>query len=124
MRCELGPVAWSALELLALCAEHAADRTLVVTLGVRELAQQLGVGRDAAAKAKGMLRDHGLISVAQNRSGGGRFDGTHHTVHIEHVIETNTRPTREPHGTTRRDQAPTLFNPDDSAPSANQQPSP
>lgn len=123
MRRELGPVAWSALELLALRAEHTSDGALIATLVVRELAQQLGVGRDAAAKAMGSLRKAGLISPAQQRARGGRFDGTRHTVHIEHVLETTTGPTRESHGTPRRDQAPTLFNPDDSASSGRQQPS-
>jgi DNA-binding transcriptional MocR family regulator len=123
MRRELGPVAWSALELLAMRAERTSAGALVVTLGVRELAQQLGVGRDAAARAMGMLREHGLISFAQNRAGAGRFDGTHHTVHIERVLEATTRPTREAQDTPRRDQAATLFDLDDAAPSANQQPS-
>ena len=95
LRRELGPVAWSALELLALGAEHTSSGTLIATLGVRELAQQLGVGRDATARAMGILREQGLISVAQSRAGGGRFDGTHDTP--------------------KRGQAPTLFDPDDSA---------
>ena len=83
----LGPVAWSALEVLVLQARQDASGVLVVVLGVRELAGQLGVGRDAAANALTKLRDLGLIAAVQQRAGRGRFDGTRHTILLPVVTE-------------------------------------
>jgi hypothetical protein len=83
----LGPVAWSALEVLVLQARQDAAGALVVALGVRELAGQLGVGRDAAANALSTLRSFGVISATQQRAGRGRFDGTRHTVLLPVVTE-------------------------------------
>ena len=83
----LGPVAWSALEVLALGARLDATGALVVVLGVRELASQLSVGRDAAANALTKLRDFGLIAAVQQRAGRGRFDGTRHTILLPVVTE-------------------------------------
>jgi hypothetical protein len=80
IRRALGPVAWSALEQLALSARRDTAGVLVVTVGVRDLAGLLGVGRDAAANALSRLRDLGLISASQQRAGRGRFDGTRHTI--------------------------------------------
>ena len=52
-----------------------------MTLGVRELAQQLGVGRDAAAKAMGHTARSGLISVAaeSSRRRPLRWNAPHHS---------------------------------------------
>lgn len=83
----LGPVAWSALEVLALQARQDAAGALVAVLGVRELAGQLGVGRDAAANALSTLRSFGVISARQQRAGRGRFDGTRHTILLPVVAE-------------------------------------
>ena len=80
-------MAWSALEVLALGARPGAAGALVVVLGVRELAGQLSVGRDAAAKALTTLRDFGVISAVQQRAGRGRFDGTRHTVLLPVMAE-------------------------------------
>jgi DNA-binding transcriptional MocR family regulator len=68
------------LEVLALQARQDAAGALVVVIGVRELADQLGVGRDAAANALSTLRSLGVISAVQQRAGRGRFDGTRHTI--------------------------------------------
>lgn len=83
----MGPVAWSALEVLALQARQDEAGALVVVLGVRDLAGQLGVGRDAAANALSTLRSSGVISAAQQRAGRGRFDGTRHTILLPVVFE-------------------------------------
>ena len=83
----LGPVAWSALEVLALQARQDAAGALVVVIGVRELAGQLGVGRDAAANALSTLRSFGVLSAVQQRAGRGRFDGTRHTILLPVVTE-------------------------------------
>ena len=86
-RRKLGPVAWSALEVLALQARQDAAGGLVVVLGVRELAGQLGVGRDAAANALSTLRGFGVIAATQQRAVRGRFDGTRHTILLPVVTE-------------------------------------
>ena len=92
------------MEVLALGARPDATGALVVVLGVRELAGQLGVGRDAAANALTTLRSSGLISATQQRAGRGRFDGTRHTVLLPVIAELlptsrirsrGPRPTRE-----------------------------
>ncbi len=93
LRQATGPVAWSALELLALSAQLDARGALVVAVGVRDLAAQLGVGRDATANALSHLRELGLISASQQRAGRGRFDGTRHTILLPVLTEPsrNTR---------------------------------
>jgi DNA-binding transcriptional ArsR family regulator len=93
LRQAAGPVAWSALELVALSARLDATGALVVTVGVRELAGRLGVGRDAAANALTRLRELGLVSAAQQRAGGGRFDGTLYTIRLP-VLPEPSRGTR------------------------------
>jgi hypothetical protein len=107
LRRSAGPVAWSALELLALSARLDATGALVVTVGVRDLAAQLGVGRDAAAKSLSRLRELGVISASQQRAGGGRFDGTRYTVLLPVLAEPpsprpearSPRPRRAPRAT-------------------------
>jgi hypothetical protein len=96
MRRALGPAAWSALEVLALRAEREPDGTLIATLGVKELAGLLGVGRDASARALVALREHGLVSATQHRAGKGRFDRTRHTILLPLGIEVSPAPRIRP----------------------------
>jgi hypothetical protein len=108
LRRSAGPVAWSALELLALSAQLDAAGTLVVTVGVRDLAAGLGVGRDAAANAMSQLRELRLVSASQQRAGGGRFDGTRHTITLPVVARAPaTRPVSSP-GSPRPPTTPSL----------------
>jgi hypothetical protein len=87
----------SSLKLLALSARPDAAGALVVTVGVRDLAAGLGVGRDAAAKALSRLRELGLVSATQQRAGGGRFDGTRLTIVLPVVAGAPaTRPSSSP----------------------------
>ena len=99
----IGPVAWSALELLALSGQLDARGALVVTVGVRELAAQLGVGRDATANALSHLRELGLISASQQRAGRGRFDGTRHTILLPLLTEPSRSARTRSAKTARRD---------------------
>jgi hypothetical protein len=104
----MGPVAWSALEVLALQARQDDAGALVVVLGVRDLAGQLGVGRDAAANALSTLRSSGVVSAAQQRAGRGRFDGTHHTILLPVAFEPVPASQRRPRKSRpARDAAPT-----------------
>jgi DNA-binding MarR family transcriptional regulator len=67
LRRELGAVAWSALEVLALAAELTGDGQLVATLNAREVASALGVGREAAGRALALLRRRELVVLVQSR---------------------------------------------------------
>lgn len=108
VRRALGPVAWSALEVLALQSRQDEAGALVVTLGVRDLAGQLGVGRDAAANALSTLRSSGVISAAQQRARRGRFDGTRHTILLPVVFEPEPASQRRPRKSRpAREAAPT-----------------
>jgi hypothetical protein len=71
LRRELGAVAWSVLEILALAAEVTSERRLVATLNSRQVAAALGVGRDAAGKALSVLRERQLIVLEQSPLGPG-----------------------------------------------------
>lgn len=55
------PLAWTAFEELCLGAEVDADGRLRALVGVRELAARLGVNKDTAARAVGVLTQHGVV---------------------------------------------------------------
>ena len=59
-RRQLGVVAWSVLEVVAL-AGAAEDGAWVATTNARDLAARLGVGKDRVAAALGVLRAAGLV---------------------------------------------------------------
>jgi DNA-binding transcriptional ArsR family regulator len=65
-RRELGVVAWSVLEVLALVGQDA-DRCWVATTNARDLATRLGIGKDRVAAALGVLRQAGLVVAHTNR---------------------------------------------------------
>lgn len=68
----LGPLAWSALEVLATRPPQLGDRS-VVAMSVRALAVELGVATNTAQRALRALREAGLVEHAQGRADGGRF---------------------------------------------------
>ena len=55
------PLAWTTFEELCLGAEVDADGRLSALVGVRELAARLGVNKDTAARAVGVLTQHGVV---------------------------------------------------------------
>jgi len=72
LRRRLGALPWVALEVLtARTVEAEGER--VAAIGVRGLAVELGVAKDTAARALGVLRAEGLIVLGQRRDGGGHF---------------------------------------------------
>ncbi len=112
LRRELGPVAWSAFEVLALSAQLERDGRLTLAMNARELAAVLGVGRDAATRALAVLRDRHLIALEQPRHGG-QFAGTRYTVHVrrgEPEVARNRAP--RPVSSGLRMTMPTLFDTD------------
>ena len=107
LRRELGAVAWSALEVLALAAELTSDGRLVATLNAREVASALGVGRDAAGNALALLRRRELVVLEQSRRAGGHFTSTRYVLRIDVVSEsTHPQPRRNRQG---HASTPTLF---------------
>jgi len=61
LRRRLGPLAWCALETMALGAEREGDNWLSVG-GLRALAQQMGVTKDTAGRAVAPLLGEGLLA--------------------------------------------------------------
>ena len=74
-RRRLGPLAWAALEHLALAA-HPDHHGWAAPLGVRDIAAGIGVTKDTAARAVTVLRTAGLVTLEQlDRSDGRRRSG-------------------------------------------------
>jgi DNA-binding transcriptional ArsR family regulator len=65
-RRELGVVAWSVLEAVALTGGDE-DGAWVATTNVRDLAERLGTGKDRVAAALGVLRAAGLVVAHTSR---------------------------------------------------------
>jgi DNA-binding transcriptional ArsR family regulator len=63
-RRRLGPLAWAALEHLALAAQPD-HHGWVAPLGVRDIATGIGVTKDTAARAVTTLRAAGLVTLEQ-----------------------------------------------------------
>ena len=78
-RRELGVVAWSVLELLALAGSDEGGTWVAVT-NSRDLGTRLGIGKDRAAVALGVLRSAGLVvahtsrDAASSRFAAGRYE--------------------------------------------------
>ena len=106
LRRTLGPMSWVALEALAARSREI-DGRLVADVSVRSLAGELGVAKDTAARALGVLRDAGLIVAAQARGVRGRFAGGCYVVMLpaDTLAAQNASRSREP----RKWSAPTSF---------------
>jgi len=65
-RRDLGVVAWSVLETLALAGEDVASGW-VATTNARDLGRRLGIGKDRAASALATLRRVGLVAQQTGR---------------------------------------------------------
>jgi len=109
LRRQLGPVAWSTLEVLVLVAERTAAGQLVARLGVRGVAAELGVGKDAAGRALTALRERGLIAVEERRERAGRFDGVRYVISVPVSVEPDDTPRTKTRRALRHHEAPTLF---------------
>jgi hypothetical protein len=67
----VGPLAWTALQHLAL-SSHRTDEGWAVAVGVRDIAAGLGVTKDTAARAISVLLDSGLVSRGRVEVPGGQ----------------------------------------------------
>ena len=114
-RRDLGVVAWSVLELVALAGADEGG-VWVATTNARDLAGRLGVGKDRVAAALGVLRAAGLVVAHAGRDAStSRFAASRYEVRLP------LAPTRKPGGsnvaprppnppaprTSRRDTPPT-----------------
>lgn len=92
-RRQLGVVAWSVLEAVALSGSTE-DGAWVATTNARDLAAQLGVGKDRVAKALGVLRAAGLVVSHTSRDAStSRFAPSRYEVRLP------LAPSHEPVGT-------------------------
>lgn len=74
VRRELGPTAWAVLEDLALDAVSDATGRLVAATNVRRLAANLGVSKDAVARAlRRLLACRAIVRLPATRQAGGTF---------------------------------------------------
>jgi DNA-binding transcriptional ArsR family regulator len=74
LRRQVGPTPWAVLEDMATDAERDDSVQLVVSTNVRQLALNLGLSKDAVARALRRLLDTGLVVRRPNgRSAGGTF---------------------------------------------------
>lgn len=74
LRRALGPTAWVVLEELTTCGTlDPADGTVVAATTLRDLADALGLGRDAVASALKALALAGWVRSETARGAGGRF---------------------------------------------------
>ena len=81
-RRELGVVAWSVLEVVAL-AGSGEGGAWVTTTNVRDLAERLGIGKDRVAAALGVLRAAGLVVAHTSReSSRSRFVASRYEVRV------------------------------------------
>jgi hypothetical protein len=91
-RRELGPVAWSVLETLAL-AGHEVDGQWMATTNARDLARRLGIGKDRAAAALRTLRDAGLVVTTTSRDAkSARFAASSYEIHLPVSADADTWP--------------------------------
>lgn len=108
-RRDLGVVAWSVLELVALAGTKEGG-VWVATTNARDLAGRLGVGKDRVAAALGVLRAAGLVVARTSRDAStSRFAPSRYEVRLpltpsrEPVgSEVEPRPPRPPAPRTRR----------------------
>jgi hypothetical protein len=70
-RRQLGPLAWAALEHLALAAQPG-EAGWAAPVGVRDVAGGLGVTKDTAARAVTALTAAGLVTLTRIETGDGR----------------------------------------------------
>ncbi len=91
-RRELGVVAWSVLEVLALGGSLDGSGRWVANSNVREIGQRLGIGKDRAAAALTVLRGAGLVVAQVGRDRGSRFAPSCYEVRLPVSRNTDTEP--------------------------------
>ena len=90
-RRRLGPLAWAALEDLALAAHHT-EQGWVAAVGVRDIAARVGVTKDTAARAVAALGAAGLIVLQRVPAPDGRWRSGYR-LQLPDGVELRARPT-------------------------------
>lgn len=98
-RHRLGPLAWVALEHLAL-SSHLTDQGWVAPVGVRDLATGIGVTKDTAARAVATLRAAGMAVLTRVESQDGR-KRSGYQLHLPEPLQLFTCPACEDSPRTR-----------------------
>jgi len=116
LRRRLGPTAWAVLEELVTHADGPAERC-EATSTTRSLSGDLGLSKDAVARALLRLRRAGIISATQLRTSAGTFtNGSYHiAVPGCIVIDANADTTspKSPQHATRRNGSQLALSLDD-----------
>ena len=90
LRRVVGPTAWVVLETLLHDAEPTGSDEYVAHRSIRDLAAEIGLAKDTVARAIRALRDIGLISHAQCRTGAGTFDPGRYAISLPHDVITTS----------------------------------
>ena len=94
-RNELGPLAWTVLEEMALTARRGGDGTLRTRLSARAIAERLGINKDTACRAIGRLVVSGMLQrEAARGESSGRFEIGTYVVSLPSEVTVSGRPGR------------------------------
>lgn len=92
-RNQLGALAWTVLEEMALDARRDGDGKLRTRLGARQIAQRLGINKDTASKAIGRLVASEMLQrEAARGEGSGRFAVGTYVVALPSDVTVSGRP--------------------------------
>ena len=81
LRSVLDAGSWVLLEELLARSTGDADVS-IATASIRDLAASLGVAKDTIGRAVDRLREHGLLTIEQSRTGDGAFASTTYRVSV------------------------------------------
>ena len=90
LRRVVGPTAWVVLETLLQDAEPTSSDEYVAHRSIRDLAAEIGLAKDTVARAIRALREVGLISHAQCRTGAGTFDPGRYAISLPNDVITTS----------------------------------
>ena len=90
LRRVVGPTAWVVLETLLHDAEPTGSDEYVAHRSIRNLAAEIGLAKDTVARAIRALREVGLISHAQRRTGAGTFDPGRYAISLPNDVVTTS----------------------------------
>jgi DNA-binding IclR family transcriptional regulator len=107
VRREVGPVAWCALEVLV---ERSPDgRTSAAS--VRVVAAELGVAKNTAHRALGVLAQAGLVEAIQDRNPEGRFRPGRYRLELDHLLASTIPSKNQRHRSSATHNQLTLLTP-------------
>ena len=90
LRRVVGPTAWVVLETLLHDAEPTGSDEYVAHRSIRDVAAEIGLAKDTVARAIRALREVGLISHAQCRTGAGTFDPGRYAISLPNDVITTS----------------------------------